>query len=388
MTLVDDHGPRLGVTDACRALGISRATWYRRRTRRDGASDPPRSRSHPRRLSDDERRRVVEVLCDKEFIDSSPREVYAVLLEKKKYLCSVRTMYRILAGQRAVRERRRVRNHPKNAIPRRRATAPNQLWSWDITKVPGPHRKHFNLYVVLDVFSRYVVTWLLAERESAYLATRLIEQAIASAGIAADQLTVHADRGSPMTSKTMVQMLADLHVERSHSRPRVSNDNAYSESQFKTMKYCPAWPGRFSGYQHAREWSASFMRWYNHDHRHEGIGFFTPAVVHFGRHLAIQRVRRSTLDAAYAAHPERFVKGPPKPPSVPDEVWINRPTEKTITTPGAVAPSASCLQGGRGGPGGEGPRLPLVAAPEPSGSTTVITRRETHRDLAVAELIS
>ncbi len=378
--LVDQHAPTVGVTDACRAIGISRATWYRRRARRDTPSTLPRSRSHPRRLSDAERQRVLEVLCRDEFIDRAPREVYAILLERGEYLCSVRTMYRILVEQRAVRERRRVRNHPENAVPRCCATAPNQLWSWDITKLPGPQRMFFSLYVVLDVFSRYVVAWLLAERESAYLATRLIEQTIVSAGIAADQLTVHADRGAPMTSKSIAQMLADLGVERSHSRPRVSNDNPFSEAQFKTMKYCPAWPGQFSGYRHAREWSASFTGWYNHDHRHEGIGFFTPADVHFGRHIEIAHVRRSTLGTAYAAHPERFVSGPPTPPSVPSEVWINRPTERTITMPAPVALLAPALPGGRGVPRGEGPRLPLVAASHASVTTTVVDRRETHRD--------
>ena len=243
MTLVDQHAPAVGVADACRTLGVSRATWYRRRARCNTPSALPRSRSHPRRLSDAERQRVLEVLCRDEFIDRTPREVYAILLERGEYLCSVRTMYRILAEQKAVRERRPQRSHPEHAVPRCCATAPNQLWSWDITKLPGPLRTFFSLYVVLDVFSRYVGAWLLARRESAYLATRLIEQAIVSAGVDTDQLTVHADRGAPMTSKSIAQMLADLGVERSHSRPRVSNDNPYSEAQFKTMKYCPAWPG-------------------------------------------------------------------------------------------------------------------------------------------------
>jgi putative transposase len=317
---------------------------------------------------------VLAVLCNDEFVDRSPRQVYATLLERGEYLCSVRTMYRILAERRTVRERRRVRSHPKHPVPRCRATAPNQLWSWDITKLPGPYRLFYSLYVVLDVFSRYVVTWVLAERESGYLATRLIEQAILTAGIDAGQLTVHADRGAPMTSKSITQMLADLQVERSHSRPRVSNDNAYSESQFKTMKYCPDWPGQFANQLHARNWTASFMHWYNHDHRHEGIGFFTPADVHFGRHLALDRVRRNTLDVAYAKHPERFVNGPPRPPTVPSEVWINRPTIASVTL------SAPALSGGRGDPRGEGPRLPLVAARERSDNHTHVDRRETRRD--------
>jgi len=383
MTLVDQHASTVGVTDACRTLGVSRATWYRRRSRRDDTTARPRSRSHPRRLTDAERARVLEVLCSDEFIDHAPREIYAILLERGTYLCSVRTMYRILVEQKAVRERRPQRNHPENAIPRCCATAPNQLWSWDISKLAGPLRTFFSLYVVLDVFSRYVVAWLLARRESAYLATRLIEQAIVSAEVDADQLTVHADRGAPMTSKSVAQMLADLHVERSHSRPRVSNDNPFSEAQFKTLKYCPGYPGRFSSFEAARAWCSSFFGWYNHDHRHEGIGLFAPADVHCGRHLELGRIRQRTLDAAYAAHPERFVRGRPMSPSVPPEIWINRPTDETL-----VLPSLPTLPGGRGGPGGEGPRLPLVAAPGASAITTAVARREIRSGRPIPAVIS
>jgi putative transposase len=333
---------------------------------------------------DAERQEVIDVLCSEEFADRAPREVYAILLERGKYLCSIRTMYRILHERKAVRERRSQRDHPENAVPRCCATGPNEVWSWDITKLPGPARTHFSFYVVLDVFSRFIVDWLLAERESALLATRLIEQQIVAAGIDAGQLTVHADRGAPMTSRSMAQMLADLGVDRSHSRPRVSNDNPFSESQFKTMKYCPSWPGRFTGREHAREWVTSFVRWYNHEHRHEGIGLFTPADVHMGRHLAIDRERQRALDEAYAAHPERFVRGRPTTPSLPIEVWINRPTEATITVP----PSASLhLQGGRGIQGG-GASSPLVAAHETPVSTTIVDRRETFSDRTIEALAS
>ena len=384
MSLVDHHAPTVGVTGVCRALGVSRATWYRRRTRSVEASPAPRSRSHPRRLTDAERQEVIDVLCSEEFTDRAPREVYAILLERGKYLCSIRTMYRILHERKAVRERRTQRTHPENAVPRCCARGPNEVWSWDITKLPGPARTHFSLYVVLDVFSRFIVDWLLAERESALLATRLIEQQIIAAGIDAGQLTVHADRGAPMTSRSMAQMLADLHVDRSHSRPRVSNDNPFSESQFKTMKYCPSWPGRFTSREHAREWATSFVRWYNHEHRHEGIGLFTPADVHNGRHVAIDRERQRALDDAYATHPERFVRGRPTSPSLPAEVWINRPTEATIT----VQSSASLhLQGGRGIQGG-GASSPLVAAQETPVSTTTVDRRETHSDPSIEALAS
>ena len=377
MSLVDHHAPAVGVTGVCRALGVSRATWYRRRTRSVEPSPATlRQRSHPRRLTDAERQDVIDVLCSEEFSDRAPREVYAILLERGKYLCSIRTMYRILHERKAVRERRAQRNHPENAVPRCCARGPNEVWSWDITKLPGPLRSFFSLYVVLDIFSRYVVTWLLARRESAYLATRLIEQAVISAGIDADQLTVHADRGAPMTSKSVAQMLADLRVERSHSRPRVSNDNPYSEAQFKTMKYGPSYPGRFSGYAHAYDWTASFFPWYNNDHRHEGIGLFTPADVHFGRHLALDCVRQRALDAVFAAHPERFVKGPPTSPPVPSEVWINRPADRTMTF-AVVTAKAPALPGGRGDPRGEGPRLPLVAAPQTPSHAVGHQRRET-----------
>lgn len=382
MKIVDQHASTVGVTDACRALGVSRATWYRRRAHRDDAVPRPRSRSHPRRLSDAERARVLEVLCSDEFIDRAPREVYAILLERGEYLCSIRTMYRILSEQEAVRERRPQRVHPENAVPRCCATAPNQLWSWDITKIAGPARTWFSLYVVLDVFSRYVVAWLLARRESAYLATKLIEHAVRAAEIDAGQLTIHADRGAPMTSKSLAEKLAELHVDRSHSRPRVSNDNPFSESQFKTLKYCPDYPGRFTDIGAGRGWCSSFFGWYNHEHRHEGIGLFTPADVHFGRHVELDRVRQRALDAAYAVHPERFVKGPPKSPSVPEEVWINRPAEQSVTIEVAAA-LAPALPGGRGGPGGEGPRLPLVAAHHAPSTATIVDRRETRSELAL-----
>ena len=214
MSLVDHHAPTVGVTGVCRALGVSRATWYRRRTRSVEASPAPRSRSHPRRLTDAERQEVIDVLCSEEFTDRAPREVYAILLERGKYLCSIRTMYRILHERKAVRERRTQRTHPENAVPRCCARGPNEVWSWDITKLPGPARTHFSLYVVLDVFSRFIVDWLLAERESALLATRLIEQQIIAAGIDAGPLTVHADRGAPMTSRPPAPLLADLPVSR------------------------------------------------------------------------------------------------------------------------------------------------------------------------------
>ncbi len=372
MKLVQQHAPAMGVAAACDALDVSRATWYRRRfvdpevdavhSDEPAARAPatPMARSHPRRLPEQDRDEVVRALCSEEFYDCSPRHVYAVLLERGEYLCSPRTMYRILAERNAVRERRAQRTHPENAVPRCQAAAPNQLWSWDITKIAMPGKRWLHLYVVLDVFSRYVVTWLLASRESGTSAARLIEQALLAAEISEGQLTLHADRGAAMKSQPLAQLLEDLHVGRSHSRPRVSNDNPFSEAQFKTLKYRPDFPGRFSDDEHALEWCREFFPWYNQQHRHEGIGFFTPADVHFGRHGQIRRVRQKALDAAYARNPERFVRGRPTSPTVPEVVWINRPDEATIQIQPAEAPE---LPGGRGGsPGGRGASSPPLAA--------------------------
>ena len=325
MRIVDEYAPRVGVAPACRAVDVSRATWYRRRTKSTAMTPCRRGRS-PRRLCDQERQRVVDVLCSGEFIDRAPREVYAMLLDRGEYLCSVRTMYRILAERRAVRERRRQRRHPEYAVPSCCATRPNELWSWDITKLAGPGRSWFSLYVILDVYSRYAVDWLLARRESGVLATRLIEQAIDTHEVEPTGLTIHADRGAPMTAKSLVQLLADLGVDRSHSRPRVSNDNPFSEAQFKTLKYCPEYPGQFTGYEAAKTWSSAFFNWYNNEHRHEGIALFTPADVFTGRHLRLACARQRVLDQAYDAHPERFVRGHPQAAQPPTEVWINRPT--------------------------------------------------------------
>jgi len=350
MKIVDQHAPEVGVAPACRAVEVSRATWYRRRKKSTAAIRLEPRRQPPRRLSDAERHRVLDILCSEEFVDRSPRAVFAMLLERGEYLCSVRTMYRILAEQRAVRERRLQRKHPEYAAPICCTRGPNELWSWDITKLAGPDRSWFSLYVILDVYSRFAVTWLLARRESAFLATRLIEQAIHTHEIDPSRLTIHADRGAPMRAKSTTQLMADLGIERSHSRPRVSNDNPFSESQFKTLKYCPQYPGSFTSYQAAKSWSASFFSWYNHEHRHEGIGLFTPSDVYTGRHLDLTRSRQRVLDMAYAAHPERFVHGRPTPPVVPEEVWINRPTVEVEIVPiGAEAPDLKRPQNPSGG---------------------------------------
>jgi putative transposase len=267
------------------------------------------------------------VLNSEPFQDSAPREVYAALLDQGQYLCSWSTMYRILNEHQLVSERRNQLRHPTYTKPELLATGPNQLWSWDITKLRGPTKwTYYYLYVILDVYSRYVTGWLIAKHESARLAEHLIAQTCAKQAIVPDQLTLHADRGSAMRSKPVALLLADLGVTKTHSRPYVSNDNPYSEAQFKTMKYRPGYPDRFGSIQDARAWARPFFHWYNHEHYHSGLALLTPATVHYGHAQAVLEQRQETLQAAYAAHPERFVRGVPRPPSLPMEVWINKPS--------------------------------------------------------------
>jgi putative transposase len=291
-------------------------------------------------LTPEERRRVLDVLHEPRFVDLAPGEVYATLLDEGTHLCSERTMYRILAENEEVRERRDVARHTHYTAPELLATRPNELWSWDITKLKGPARWNwYHLYVVLDVFSRYVVGWMVAPRESATLAKRLISTSCERQGILPGQLTVHADRGSSMTSKPLALLLADLGVTKTHSRPHVSNDNPYSESQFKTMKYRPDFPKRFGCIEHSRMHCVDFFRWYNDEHRHSGLGMLTPHDVHYGLAEARHANRAIVLQAAYAAHPERFVRQVPTPPALPTAAWINKPINppKPVSSIGANA---------------------------------------------------
>jgi putative transposase len=275
-----------------------------------------------------EREEVRELLNSEPFQDQAPREVYATLLDGGVYCCSWRTMYRILAEHGEVQERRNQLRHPAYARPELLATAPNQLWTWDITKLRGPVRgRYYYLYVIIDVFSRYVVGWMLAEQESASLAQELIAQSCARHGIQPDQLTIHADNGGPMKAKSVAELMADLNVTRSHSRPHVPDDNPFSEAQFKTLKYNPAFPKEFESLAAARQWSDAFFHWYNHEHHHTGISLFTPATVHSGQVAEVQAQRQAAMQRAYAAHPERFVKGAPVLPPLPTAVWINRPPQ-------------------------------------------------------------
>ncbi len=324
MATVREMSPRLGVAPTCAALGLPRATYYRWQRPRPSIG---RRRSPPRALAPQERQAVLARLHEPRFGDLAPAEVYATLLDEGTYLCSERTMYRMLAAHQEVRERRNLLRHPRYAAPELLATRPNQLWSWDITKLLGPATwTYFYLYVILDVFSRYVVGWLVAHREAAVLAERLIAETCARQGIAPGALTLHADRGSSMTSKPVALLLADLGVAKTHARPHVSNDNPFSEAQFKTLKYRPAFPDRFGALEDARAFCQTFFGWYNRAHHHSGLGLLTPHDVHYGLAEVRRAGRAAVLAAAHAAHPERFPRGVPQPAPLPIEVWINRPT--------------------------------------------------------------
>ena len=320
----EELGAEVGVKMACGALRVSRATLYRRRRPRPAEEAVKARRSH-RALTDGERQQVLDILNSERFADKAPAEVYATLLDEGTYLCSIRTMYRILDSADQVCERRNQLRHPSYNAPELMATAPNQLWSWDITKLKGPKTwNYFYLYVILDVFSRYVVGWMVAESESAALAKLLIAETIGKQDVDADQLTLHADRGTSMRSKLVAQLLADLGVTKTHSRPYTSNDNPFSESQFRTLKYRPGFPDRFGSQEHARSYGRDFFGWYNDEHRHHGLALLTPHQVHYGKATQVLEERQAALDAAFDAHPTRFSKRPVVP-KLHEAVWINPP---------------------------------------------------------------
>jgi putative transposase len=324
MRLVDDYAPREGVLATCAAVGLPRATYYRRKLPKPARRPRP---APTRALSAEERARVLEVLHAPEHVDLAPAQVWAKLLDERgQYLCSERTMYRLLTARGEVRERRAQLTHPAYVKPELLATGPNQVWSWDITKLLGPAKwTYFYLYVILDIFSRYVVGWMVAERESAAHARRLLAETYTKHDIEPGTLTLHQDRGAPMRAKSFAQLMADLGVTKSHSRPHVSDDNPFSEAQFKTLKYRPDFPGLFTSLNEALEYHRGFFPWYNHEHRHEALSLLSPADVHFGRGPAVLAARQDVLSAAYTAHPERFVRRQPTAGSVPAAVWINKP---------------------------------------------------------------
>jgi putative transposase len=317
---------QLGIAPACRALSVPRSQWYRADAPESAGTSALPASAAARALSTEERAEVLTVLNGPRFVDQAPREVYATLLDEGQYLCSWRQMYRILGANAPVQERRDQLRHPVYVRPELLAARPNMAWSWDITKLLGPATWMYDyLYVVLDIFSRYVVGWMIADREAADLAQALIAQSCAKQHIQPGQLTLHADRGAAMVSLTLAQLLAELGVAKSHSRPHTSDDNPYWEAQFKTMKYRPDYPERFAGQTHAIQWARGFFPWYNHEHHHTGLALLTPADVHYGRAAQVIAQREQVLRQAHARYPARFVKGVPVHPALPAEVWINPP---------------------------------------------------------------
>jgi putative transposase len=318
--------PLIGVRRACRLTGRSRASHYREAQGPRHGPPPPRC-SPQNKLSDAEFDALLALLRSEEFVDLAPAQVWAMLLDAGTYMASISTMYRVLRSHDEVRERRRQATHPARVRPELVARGPNQVWSWDISKLKGPSKGvYYDLYVIIDIFSRYVVGWMVAPTETAELAKAFIADTLAAHGVTRDVLTIHADRGTSMTSKPVAVLLAELGVTRTHSRPHVSNDNPYSEAAFKTLKYCPAFPERFGSIHDARAFCAEFFEYYNHHHRHSGIALHTPASMHFGTADDVQTARTEVLHAAYTANPRRFCNRRPAPPKMPTIAWINKPT--------------------------------------------------------------
>jgi transposase InsO family protein len=367
MDLLEDiDDPSLPLVQASNALGVSRATLYRRTMPPTPPTVPVRA-PNPRRLNESERKTVLDVLHSEQFVDQPPPEVYATLLSQGVYLASIRTMYRLLAGQGESAERRAQRAPAKHVKPTLTATAPNEVWTWDITKlrsvVPGVF---YCLYMILDLYSRMVVGWLLAERENGAHAERLFADTIARHGVAPGVLTVHADRGSPMKSNELASLFGILGVARSFSRPHVSDDNAFSEAQFKTLKYQPDYPGEFASFMHARAWCQEFIGWFNEEHQHSGLALFTPADVFYGRVEEVAARRQAALDTAYAAHPERFPNGPPVAQRPPGAVHINPlPIDDTSEAAAAQAEEASAPRAAAKTPRHEA-RVPAKKTPNPT----------------------
>jgi len=323
----------VGRKPACEAMQVPRATFYRHLYRLDNPQLVKGSHPvSPLSLTQTERQNVIDTLHSERFQDKAPHEIYATLLDEGQYHCSIRTMYRILDSEHGdVKERRRGHQRMQYKKPELLATAPNQVWSWDITKLKGPAKwTYFYLYVIMDIFSRYVVGWMVAHREQKALAKRLIEQTCIKQDIIPGQLTIHADRGSSMKSKVVAQLMADLGVTKTHSRPHVSNDNPYSESQFKTLKYRPAFPDRFGSIQDSRTFCQEFFHWYNNEHRHSGIGLMTPKSVHYGLAEKLKQQRAIVLQAAFERNPQRFKGKIPQPPILPEAVWINKPSSNDM----------------------------------------------------------
>jgi len=378
----------VGRRRACAAFGLPRATYYRARSGEpseppsapdpgaEPSVDPPATRPHRRALSAEQKQRILDVCATERFINCSPGHIVAALLDDGEYICSERTLYRVLGADAPVRDRRRQRRHPNRPAPVLMADAPNRVWSWDITRLKGPYPgASYHLYVIIDIYSRYVVGWCVHEREDSAIARALIAECCHRQGIQANQLVVHADRGPSMRSKHVSELLADLHVGRSHSRPYCSNDNPYSESQFKTLKYSPAFPNRFGSLEDARRFCREFFEWYNMVHRHSGIAMLTPSQMHHGEAERVLEHRDAVLAAAYTAHPERFVNGLPTAQRPPGAVWINKPVDqnhdRTAEPSPVVNPTRLVRSHGGGFSTGDGARAG-TAEDNPSTLLTVI----------------
>ena len=324
MNIVKDISAEVGIKKSCEAIGLSRATYYRRQL--PAVSVREVKSRHFRSLSEEEETEIINNLNSERFQDKAPAEVYATLLDEGSYKCSISTMYRILRKNHQVKERRNQLQHPNYKKPELLAENPNQVWSWDITKLLGPQKwTYYYLYVIIDIYSRYIVGWMAANSENAVLAQKFIQYTCKKQNIQPGQLTIHADRGSSMTSKSVSFLLADLGVTKTHSRPHVSDDNPFSESQFKTMKYRPEFPTKFGSIEDARAFCKNFFNWYNWQHYHSGIGLMIPGIIHYGQEKIVVEKRQGVLNTAFSKHPERFVKKFPTPPEVPDAVWINPP---------------------------------------------------------------
>ncbi len=328
MPLVKEQRGPLSVQQACEALGLAPSTYHRWQR----PAQAPKARKSPRALTPPERAEVLAVLCAPRFMDRTPAHVVATLLDEQSYHCSERTMYRILSAESPIQERRNQAQRRRYARPQLCATGPNQLWSWDISKLALVDAKHVNLYTIEDVYSRYVVGWMVAQREYAPLACQLVSETAKRQGIRQGQLTLHADRGSVMTSEPLTHLLLRLGILQTHSRPRISDDNPFSEALFKTLKYHPGYPGRFADCDEARAWCATFFAWYNADHKHSGLSYLSPAQVHLGRAAEHRAARAAVLAAAFARHPDRFVRGVSVPPKLPNAVWINPPSPEPAST--------------------------------------------------------
>jgi len=333
MAAISERTELGAIRAVCAALGVARSSFYRRRALLARPPIDPRPRPRPdRALTAAERQAVLNLMREPRFADLAPAEIYASLLDQGIYLCSIRTMYRILDENGEVKERRNQLRHPEYKKPELLAEMPNQVWSWDITKLMGPAKwTYFYLYVIIDIFSRRIVGWCVADAENAEMFKQLFDDAIGKHSVPPGQLTLHADRGAPMKAKATAQLLADLGVTKSHSRPHVSNDNPFSESHFKTLKYQPKFPSRFGCIEDAKEFCRDFFTWYNRDHHHAGIGLMTPDQVHYGQADAVHKVRQQVLDIAFRKNPERFVRKPPEPPAKPTAAWIN-PPQKTVNS--------------------------------------------------------